>query len=281
VKLRKFKRIFKINDLVDLRLVKKRTYIFINNKPTLICASLLINIPEDKIQDYDGIRSIDEAVEIRDKSLDVEDFFLHLDVNLNSEEKQSLRGYYEWMQSHRIPKFDYTCKLVILGDYNVGRSSLIEKHLNYIFFPEKHFFLPYKLASKSIGSDEIIVKLQIWILSYLESHKRFLATFLRGTLGAILMYDITDVKSLDKIPEWVKLIKEYREDLPTLLVGNKIDLEEKRVVSKEQGMALREKYDLSSFMEISVETGENVDDMFNEITAHMINKTENNLVISK
>ena len=64
VKLRKFKRIFKINDLVDLGLVKKRTYIFINNKPTLICAFLLINIPEDKIQDYDGIRSIDEAAEI-------------------------------------------------------------------------------------------------------------------------------------------------------------------------------------------------------------------------
>lgn len=155
----------------------------------------------------------------------------------------------------------------ILGDNNVGRSSLIEKHLH-----KASWDIILKTAVKSIVLDEIRIKLQIWIIpSHKEYDKKFILMYLRGTLGAILMYDITDAKSLNKISEWSQLIREQCGDIPILLVGNKIDLEEKRVVSKEQGMALREKYNLSSLMEISVETGENVDDMFNEITAHMMN----------
>lgn len=62
--------IFKINELVDLRLVGNRTYLFVNNKPLIICTFLLINIPKNKVQDYDEIKSIDEAAEILDKSLE-------------------------------------------------------------------------------------------------------------------------------------------------------------------------------------------------------------------
>lgn len=63
-------KIFKINDLVDLRLINNRTYIFVNNKRLTVCTFLLINIPKEKIQDYDEIKSIDEAAEILDKSME-------------------------------------------------------------------------------------------------------------------------------------------------------------------------------------------------------------------
>jgi len=55
MKFRKFKRIFKINDLVDLRLVKKRTYIFINNKPALICALLENQTSYDWYNHFDQV----------------------------------------------------------------------------------------------------------------------------------------------------------------------------------------------------------------------------------
>ncbi|MFW9879212.1 MAG: DNRLRE domain-containing protein, partial [Candidatus Thorarchaeota archaeon] len=64
------KEIYKINELVDLRLIGNRTYLFVNNKRLMICTFLLINIPKDKIQDYDDIKSIDKAAEILDKSLE-------------------------------------------------------------------------------------------------------------------------------------------------------------------------------------------------------------------
>ena len=64
------KKIYKINELVDLRLIGNRTHIYVNNKRLMVCAFLLINIPEDHISDYDEIRSIDEAAEFLDKSLE-------------------------------------------------------------------------------------------------------------------------------------------------------------------------------------------------------------------
>jgi len=57
-------KIFKINDLVDLRLIDGKTYIYVNNKEFLICARLLLSIPIERIQEADEINSIDEAVEV-------------------------------------------------------------------------------------------------------------------------------------------------------------------------------------------------------------------------
>ena len=84
---------------------------------------------------------------------------------------------------------------------------------------------------------------------------------LRDAQGGIIMYDITNKNSMSKIPDWIYRIKEYREDVPILLVGNKLDLEENREVSKKHAMMIKEEYNLSTFIEISVETGENVDKM--------------------
>ena len=64
------RKVFKINELVDLRLIGNRTYLFVNNIRLIVCTFLLINIPKDKVQDYDEIKSIDEAAELLDKSLE-------------------------------------------------------------------------------------------------------------------------------------------------------------------------------------------------------------------
>ena len=62
-------KIFKVNDLVDLRLINNRTYLFVNNERLMVCTFLFINTPEDRIQDFDEIKSIDEAAEILDPSM--------------------------------------------------------------------------------------------------------------------------------------------------------------------------------------------------------------------
>jgi len=69
-------------------------------------------------------------------------------------------------------------------------------------------------------------------------------------------------------------------DPPILLVGNKLDLEENREVSKEQVEKFKEKHDISSSMEISLKTGENVEEMFMDIT-RIILKRWNPEVIEK
>ena len=100
---------------------------------------------------------------------------------------------------------------------------------------------------------------------------RFWKYYLSGTLGAIIIYDITNINSINYIPKWIQTIRENRwgqsrGDIPILLVGNKADLELNRVISKERGKKIKNKHNLAGFMEISLRTGEYVAEMFDEIT---------------
>ena len=83
------------------------------------------------------------------------------------------------------------------------------------------------------------------------------------------MYDITTQLSLDNLLEWIQVIRKNAGDIPIMLIGSKLDLYEKRVVSCEEGLLAARKYNLASFLEISSKTGENVDKAF-EIMIKML-----------
>ncbi len=85
------------------------------------------------------------------------------------------------------------------------------------------------------------------------------------------MYDIANINSMKSAPKWIQTLRENkwiqsRGDIPILLVGNKFDLQENRVVSKEEGIKIKNKHNLPGSMEISLKTGKNVAEMFDEIT---------------
>ncbi|MFX1345169.1 MAG: Rab family GTPase [Promethearchaeota archaeon] len=204
---------------------------------------------------------------------------------------------------------DYTFKVLVLSDYGVGSTTLKKNHVIDLF-PEnkivksqkfnfkkkiarpKRFFLKCRVkrflkkinksksispkftigvdfCTKVVNLDEKNFKLQLWVFSNEERFKFLLPTYLRGSNAIIIIYDITNPRSLEKIPEWCQMAKNYRKDIPILLVGNKLDLEERRKVSKEQ---LNNNYDISNSMEISLKTGENVEQMFINIIKMIFEK---------
>ncbi len=333
-------KIFKINDLVDLRLINKKTYIYVKDKPFIICAHLLMNIPVESIDRYDEIKSIDETVELFKSTENVkymispeEEFMghcsniqaffenglntdiLHTNIAfpllkelvqigyelarrifkeeivirfnegtkssrfflnsggyldyLNEEEKQALRGYKStWFQ--RVVSPDFMFKLVILGDDNVGRSTLALDYLNSRDYNPRPP-IGTNLAIKDIVLNNNNIRLQIWFLSNLNIHEKLWRLYLSGSLGALILYDITNTNSMKNIPKWIQRIRENkwiqsRGDIPILLVGNKLDLQENRVVSKEEVIKIKSKHNLTESMEISLKTGENCVEMFDEIT---------------
>ena len=110
------------------------------------------------------------------------------------------------------------------------------------------------------------VKLQIWILSTQERFRSMFPMFIRGSLGAIIIYDITNLSSLNRISEWCETIRENSRNIPIILVGNKLDLEDLREVSIEQAIKIKAEDKISDFLEISVKTGEKVEIMFERFT---------------
>lgn len=121
----------------------------------------------------------------------------------------------------------------------------------------------------------IRIKLLIWVLGYQEYFRIIRKMYVRGSSGAILLYDITNASSLNRIPEWREMIAEFCGEIPIVLIGNKVDLEEQRAISKERGIEVQKTNNLSSFMEISAETGENVEKMFELVVELILNDSLN------
>ncbi len=166
-------------------------------------------------------------------------------------------------------------KICIFADKDVGKetltkSDLLNRHVvNYMTTTGAEFTL------REVEFCGKIIKLQTWIIS--DDKERFQdlwKSFINGSFGVILIYDITNAKTLNRLSEWCQLVKNYREDIPILLVGNKLDLEMKRDVSKEQIENFKLNNEISESMEISLETGENVEKMFLSLTEMFLKKLD-------
>jgi len=188
---------------------------------------------------------------------------------LNEEEKQALKGYKpSWFQREGL--VDFLFKIVILGDDNVGRSTLVIDYLNSRKY-NPNSPIGVNFATKDIEINNHGIRLQIWFLSNFERFRNLFKFYLSGTLGAIIMCDITNINSINNIPKWVQTIRanqwvQSRGDIPILLVGNKHDLKENRVITEKELIKIKNNNNLTRYMEISLKNGTKVDEMFDEIT---------------
>ena len=155
----------------------------------------------------------------------------------------------------------------MFADKDVGKETLANSN-----FLNRHFhMIGVESTSKDVEFCGKNIRLQFWIISDdIEWFQHIWKQYIKGSQGVILMYDITNVKTLIMVSEWCQMVKDSRKDIPILLVGNKIDLEEQREVSKDQVDKFKEKHDTSSLIEISLKTGENVEKMFLNLTCMIL-----------
>ena len=150
-------------------------------------------------------------------------------------------------------------RILTLGNHNVGKSCFI------IRYTEEKFQESYLMTvGFDIKMKDIVLKDKKYTIALIdtagqERFKSIAYNVIKNADGIILMYDITKQASYDSISEWMKNIREVQpKDFPIVLLGNKIDLEEKRDISKEEGEELAQKYELP-FYETSNKTGENIE----------------------
>lgn len=111
--------------------------------------------------------------------------------------------------------------------------------------------------------DDKIIKLQIWDTAGQESFKSLNKIFYRGSHWVFLVYDITREESFDNIEDWLKEVKmNTGNDWMTYLVGNQLDKEEDRDVSKEKASTYAKGAGMKHVWETSAKTGENVEEVF-------------------
>jgi len=110
--------------------------------------------------------------------------------------------------------------------------------------------------------DGVKIKLQVWDTAGQERFRTITRAYYRGAHGIMLVYDVTDSKSFGNIRNWMRNIEQHASSsVNKVLVGNKCDMADKRMIATEKGQALADEYGIK-FFETSAKTGYNVEDSF-------------------
>lgn len=153
-------------------------------------------------------------------------------------------------------------KLLLIGDSSVGKSSLLLRFAEDSFTHSFISTIGVDFKTRTIDIDNTSVKLSIWDTAGQERFRTITAAYYRGANGIVLVYDITSEASFNSIRGWIRNIEEHAaENVCKILVGNKADMEDRRVVTKEQGQALANEFKIS-FFETSAKADINVEEAF-------------------
>ncbi|MFX1502752.1 MAG: Rab family GTPase [Promethearchaeota archaeon] len=171
-----------------------------------------------------------------------------------------------------MTNYDYTFKIMMLGDASVGKTSLTMRYISGYFMEDLKLTIGVDFYSKTTSFKDKKVKLQIWDFGGEERFRFLLSQYSKGANGAFFLYDITNQASLDHLPDWTQVIREHAGDIPIMLIGSKADLHEFRSVTRDDGILAAKKYNLSSFVELSSKTGENVEEAFKVLTEILFEK---------
>jgi small GTP-binding protein len=162
-----------------------------------------------------------------------------------------------------------------LGDASVGKTSFTKRYCYNIFNPSERLTIGVDFHVKTIELNDIKIKLQIWDVGGEERFRFLLPTYCLGANAAFLLFDITRPQTLDNINEWTTIVRQKGGRIPIMLVGSKIDLaEDQRQITREYGIQIAEKNNLTSFAEISSKTGQNVNKTFEVLTEQTLKETK-------
>ena len=162
--------------------------------------------------------------------------------------------------------YDYLLRIMFLGDPSTGKEDLLKHYANGFFLDDLKLTIGVEFYSKDIFYKEKKIKLGIWDFGGEERYQFLLSQYCKCKNGAIIMYDISNSATLDHLSDWISIIRENAGDIPIILVGNQVDMEEHREVSKEDGKNLAKNYNLSAFIEIASKKREDVKKVFELIT---------------
>ncbi|KAI1852452.1 hypothetical protein JX265_011085 [Neoarthrinium moseri] len=172
--------------------------------------------------------------------------------------------------------YDFLIKLLLIGDSGVGKSCCLLRFSEDSFTPSFITTIGIDFKIRTIELDGKRVKLQIWDTAGQERFRTITTAYYRGAMGILLVYDVTDQRSFDNIRTWFANVEQHAtEGVNKILIGNKCDWEDKRVVSTEQGEALAKELGIP-FLEVSAKSNINIDKAFYSLAADIKKRAVDN-----
>lgn len=161
-------------------------------------------------------------------------------------------------------------KLLIIGESNVGKSSIILRFTDNEFYENMQSTVGMDYKTKQITVDGNTVKLAIWDTAGQERFRTLTPSYYRDGQGAILVYDVTDKMTFLKLETWLNELTTYcnKTDIVKMVVGNKVDLPN-REVSTEEGLQFARRHQ-TLYIESSAKTADGIRCSFEELVQKII-----------
>jgi len=160
------------------------------------------------------------------------------------------------------PEYDYLFKLLLIGDSGVGKSCLLLRFADDTYTESYISTIGVDFKIRTIQLEGKVIKLQIWDTAGQERFRTITSSYYRGAHGIIVVYDVTDQVSFNNVKQWMQEIQRYACDsVCRLLVGNKCDLVEKKMVDTTTAKEYAESMGVP-FLETSAKNATNVEQAF-------------------
>ncbi|KAL3428933.1 hypothetical protein BDV09DRAFT_201110 [Aspergillus tetrazonus] len=201
----------------------------------------------------------DEGTNSRQNAQDYVDSFNAL---FAEHPKNRATEYYSPSQRPNMNRYDYLFKLLLIGDSGVGKSCLLLRFADDTYTESYISTIGVDFKTRTIERNGKTVKLQIWDTAGHERFRTITSSYYRGAHGICVVYDVTDMDSFINVKQWLQEIDRYAaEGVNKLLVGNKSDLEDKKVVEYTVAKEFADSLGIP-FLETSAKNASNVEQVF-------------------
>ena len=157
----------------------------------------------------------------------------------------------------------------------MGKSSVILRYIEDYFSGNMMSSIGVDFKTKQIEINDRLIKMQIWDTAGHEKFRTITTSYYKSAHAIIVLYDITDINTFEHVKNWMIDIDKFaKSGVLRLLIGNKIDLNDNRQVTKEAGETLANKFGVN-FFEVSAKDNININELFLETAKSLLEKNEN------
>ena len=176
-------------------------------------------------------------------------------------------------------KEEYKLKVVVVGDSGVGKTNLIKRFASDTFSYDSKATVGVEFISKSYIINKKVFKIEIWDTAGQERYKAITSAYYKGAKGCLIVYDTTSQLTFNNIDKWMSEIREKAlTNIKVMIVGNKIDLKDKRIIPIEEAMKKSQELQ-APIMETSAYDATNVKEAFYDLIREMYKEVKKNLDI--
>ena len=159
---------------------------------------------------------------------------------------------------------EFSFKIIVIGDGEVGKTSIALRYIQETFDPNYKSTIGVSISLKKLIINNQLINMTIWDTGGQEAFDYIRPQYYSGANGAIIVYDVTRKESFNHLERWFTEVNAHCGNIPIILIGNKIDLAEERVISAEKGER-HARHKRVTFFETSAKTGESVIDVMEEL----------------